>query len=342
MIERVTEKLSINLASSPVRCAFDLCRKPERFGDISIDQFWIERQTVYDAQHRNHQSIIDYFWSVCQRDGAAEERSARETYALALLVPEVRKYGSSAVFADSTLSRSGRSSTATRELDDALRESRNSTLTRVQFRDATGNLLYSEQFDQDAMDCYLQFVGELLGDVDVSGSCSNDGFPASVQARWRRWKDSIGRHRGKHLEKQVLDVISYECRAALHTCYSVAWSALIPHLYFRYGLSHESCVFHRFWHLANPEESSDTHGLFYLFHGHVFALHPAAGFFLKTAAGCELMADWLRQPDSEPFFGCLLNGLCVAINHYSSTRDSISLERRSAYERRLIQRLSTI
>jgi hypothetical protein len=152
---------------------------------------------------------------------------------------------------------------------------------------------------------------------------------AAAVTGWRQVMRSVGRRRGLSLQKQVLDILSYEARASLHRCYSAVWDMrLLPLLEEKYSLSRESLAFLRLWHLDQVSESNLGEATsFHLFHGHVFALHPASGEFLRTQAGRELMGRWLQHP-SEPAFGCLLHSLYVAVLQYGSRRDQAASERK--------------
>jgi len=128
---------------------------------------------------------------------------------------------------------------------------------------------------------------------------------------------SIGRRNGHAVEKQVLDVLSFEARAAFHQCYSAVWCDLLPHLARKYDMDEKSQTFHRFWHLQQREPSDDPKHDFYLFHGHMFALHSAAGDFVSTKTGAELMGQWLTEGGDGPAFRRLLHGLLVAMHDYA-------------------------
>jgi len=126
-----------------------------------------------------------------------------------------------------------------------------------------------------------------------------------------------------------LDVLSYECRAAVHRCYSEVWDHLIFLLADKYDWTDDEVLFHRFWHLDqimpsdHPEKAN-----YHLFHGHIFALHPAGADFMLTKTGRELMGEWLSDPD--PFsapYRRLLHALSVAIYNYAN-RNQIYAELR--------------
>jgi hypothetical protein len=67
---------------------------------------------------------------------------------------------------------------------------------------------------------------------------------------------------------------------------------------------------------------------FHLFHGHVFGLHPASGELLRTAAGRELMAEWLQAP-TVATWERLLHGILVAVFNYAERREQLTSNRRN-------------
>lgn len=138
----------------------------------------------------------------------------------------------------------------------------------------------------------------------------------------------IGRRRGNPVEKQVLDILSYECRAALHRCYSAIWCILLPALRSKYHITDESYLFHQLWHFDRSRESD--HGdqaYFHLFHGHVFGLHPACGPVLLARSGAELFGEWLREGSLQSYHR-VLHALAVAVGFYGGRHNIATLLRK--------------
>lgn len=84
-----------------------------------------------------------------------------------------------------------------------------------------------------------------------------------------------------------------------------------------FSFNDEAQLFHKLWHLSPICESSENGSPLHLFHGHVFALHPAGGMMLKTNAGRGIMEDFLTTKthnDYERF----LNALLISIFHYEN------------------------
>lgn len=139
----------------------------------------------------------------------------------------------------------------------------------------------------------------------------------------------IGRRGGHALDKQVLDILSYECRAAFHRCYSAGCWDLIPRLTLKYHLSPANQCFLHFWHLDHCSESAQgPHAMFHLFHGHIFALHPAGAALLQSPTGRDLLATWLQEPESAAAFGRLLHAIFVTLHRYVEQRETGASNRR--------------
>jgi hypothetical protein len=165
---------------------------------------------------------------------------------------------------------------------------------------------------------------------------NEQGAFACLKETWQRLMRSVGRSRGNQREKQLLDILSYEARAALHDCYSTVWQhLLLPHLSRKYALSAQSERFLRFWHLDHATESNlGDQARFHLFHGHIFGLHPAGALFLSAPAGQALTGAWLADADSESAYQRLLGGLCLAVFQYAAQRDNAADDRKKRPQER--------
>jgi hypothetical protein len=128
--------------------------------------------------------------------------------------------------------------------------------------------------------------------------------------------NTFARRSGNHAKKLALDMLSYECRAAMHRCYSATWEKLLTHLEEKYELDRASVQYHRLMHFDIVLPSDDPRSYFHLFHGHIFALHPGVGLFLQTKTGGELIGEYLRSDDGDRPFQRLLNGLWVSLVDY--------------------------
>jgi hypothetical protein len=321
------------------RFVFALCRKAEQMGPVPVDHWWMRatelyRQRAWRRQRGgNHEAVTEAFWALCCRGGAHHESDVQESYLLSKLLPHARSQGSRRVFADAYLESRPRAGQVARldslaDLGQMIRASNREGLTRLDFQRKTGEALGPPELAPEAVRAYQEFCEDLFGTARAALAADQRAGEAVAVAGWERVMRSVGRRGGQALQKQVLDILSYEARASLHRCYSAVWDMLLlPLLQQKYSLSPESLAFLRLWHLDQASESNlGNASYFHLFHGHVFALHPACGEFLRTEAGRELMGRWLRRP-SERVFGRLLHGLYVAVLHYAGRRAQAASDR---------------
>lgn len=317
--------------------SFELCRKKTPLGPVEVDQFWMPIRSVYEQRQRtarNYAVIVECFWALCLKHATIFSEEVQDSFILAKLLPWTRSNGSRRIFADAVLTSPDRLGTSRRQiiagLDDALARNTHCEIDIVAFRDAVARILGPRPVDEPVQRRYQEIAGELLGAGRTAlQNWGTPGLSAPLQ-KWRSWMTAVGRRGGNSLDKQVLDILSYECRAALHRCYSAAWCELLPYLAARYELSAESIVFHRFWHLEPCQPQGTRDSLFHLFHGHIFALHPAAALFSLTNSGAKLLGDWLLEPEPGPAYRRLLSGLLLAIAAYSNWIEFAATERKAA------------
>jgi len=316
---------------------FQLCRKQAVMGDLKVDQWWMDRRTLYGERGRkkaNHAMIVDYWWSRCMKEGKVFQDEVHESYILAKLLPYARSNGSRRVFGDAVPTRKkieGISvQKATAELDDILATSRDMELDKHQFYLRTADCLGPPEFEPEIVEAYEQLTAEFFGKaLPALQRDGTEGLSVAIQDGEARMK-SIGRRRGHQVEKWALDMLSYMCRAAFHQCYSLVWCDLLRHLKQKYEMDDHSFAFHRLWHLAQREPSNRDDCDFHLFHGHILALHSAAGNLINTKTGGELMAAWLKEAGDGTAFRRLLHGLLVAIHHYAVRNQIYALLRKKS------------
>lgn len=316
--------------------SFELCRKTTQLGPVAVDHFWMPIASVYEQRNRaarNYSAIVEYYWARCMKHATVFDEHVQESYILAKLLPLARSNGSRRVFDDAVLTSPGRLGVSKRqivaELDNALAGQTQRETDIVSFRDATARLLGPPDFDDRVKRRYEEIAGDLLGHGRTAlQRWGPIGLAVPLQ-KWRRRMTAVGRRSGNALDKQVLDILSYECRAALHRCYSATWEQLLRHLDDKYDLSANSIVFHRFWHLDQCQEQGRRDSLFHLFHGHVFALHPAAALFSLTSTGARLLGEWLLEPEPGPAYGRLLTGLLISVGEYARWAETAAFLRRT-------------
>jgi hypothetical protein len=351
MVQNLTEALFVEDGSQPLRfdptsggpffeCGrqfrFQLCRKRAVMGEVIVDQFWLPTQGLYGERKKespNRQAVIDFYWALCWKHATVIHEDIQQSYILANLLPHARSNGARRVFADAGLARSKSAETdkrsMPRQLESMLQESQHKELTEVEFRDRTADLLGPPHYDQAVGNCYRDFEADLLGECYRDLIAQGQRGLLLALEKWRDAMQKLGRRRGHQLEKQVLDILSYEARAAFHRCYSATWDYLLPHLAEKYKLTKESVLFHRLWHFDIQRGAAETdRARFHLFHGSIFSLHPACGNFMLTESGPALVGAWLADHHSVPKYQRLLHGLLVALHQYAERHEVYALLRR--------------
>lgn len=297
--------------NDPCLFKFQLSRKKAYFGDLLIDQFWMKPTSIYgtESDSLNHISLVGCFWALNKRAKSAGETgldidAAIETYVLACLLPQMRTNGSRSVFMDqvpqgswknaSTLKHAGLDQSDF-DLNSLLAKSDYKQESMYEFHRLVGKVLGPKKYDKKTRESYAVFSNYLFGRAQGTFKRAPDQGLDAVFLRWKEWMRGIGRHRGKKTEKTVLDILSYEGRTAIHRCYASVWEELLPLLAKRFELTVESQLFHRLWHRDHIVEATPTTSRFHLFHGHVFALHPASSFFAKSDIGRRLIGDAITE-----------------------------------------------
>jgi hypothetical protein len=305
---------------------FELCRKEVALGNLEFEQWWMDKHSVYGDRNRNASNllpIIDFYVGLCNRHLTILDQHTQDCIILAHLVPHIRSNGARRVVSDAVLTRAktmgaDRRSTVD-ELEQLLRSGRYDEVDIVRFHEQTMGAIGPPDFEDEIWELYQEMADRLLAAGRFAFFEKSGGGVNLAIDQWKEWMTSIGRRRGFEVEKKVLDILSYESRAAIHRCCSQVWDHLVFHLADKYGMSHEAVMFHRFWHLEQQQKSNmPDKGDFRLFHGHVFALHPACSNFLMTPTGRELVGNWLLDPHSSTIYRRMLQGIAIAVFDYSS------------------------
>jgi hypothetical protein len=330
-----TETLAFEIAGQTI--ALEMCRKDESFGSVTVDHWWLPITDLYGQRNRrgrpgNREAILRAYHALAVEEFRTDP-DVEQSYLLARLVPEVRNQGSRRIFLDAFLHRSAkRDRPYLDELNTSIRSTFDRETDEGEFHRQTAEILGPPHLAPDVEAEYRKMEDNLFGPVRGRVAEQPEAAWESVTATWGEWMQTVARKAGHETTKQVLDVLSYEARAALHRVYSAVWNDLLSYLQLMYALSPESRSFLEFWHL-DPCRPGDGPGYFHLFHGHVFGLHPAGAAFIQTAAGHSLLEQWLRH-DTRPglwtrlsqtmtasdrgaaAYRRLLNGLLIATFEY--------------------------
>ena len=320
------------------RYQFSLCWKNTALGDLSIRQWWMDRRGLYGDRKQtsdNRNAIIQCFWARCLREGSAfDDRAVQESYILAALLPFARSNASRRVFLDASLGKRRDESGLHRrekieQLECALRSSRDKEIDALTFHRRTADALSPPGFSQEVVDCYQSLVTEIFDEAcDQLRQDGISGLDIAIE-HWSKKMKSICRRKGHQTEKQALDMLSFERRAAFHRCYSSVWLFLIEALSREYDFSDEEKFFHRFWHLEQVCRSNETNEAnFHLFHGHVFALHPACGNLLMTKTGRELVGSLVHSQNDLNCQRRFFHGMWIAICDYANQESMLKTSRK--------------
>lgn len=314
---------------------FTLKRKQTMLGKLELDQWWMDKRGLYGERNKeseNRQEIIKFFWALCLCQGSAfEDQAVQESYILARLLQHSRSNGSRRVFADASMENSC-SSAELDELNQLLISGKEDKMGPFDFYRNTANFLGPPEYTEEEKDRYQEMVSELMHSA-CSALTNRDllGYQ-EAEERWINYMKTIGRRRGNQLEKCVLDILSYEARAAFHRCYSQVWQYILLHLSKQFYLSDDSVLFHKLWHLDMIMPSNETDKAnFHLFHGHIFGLHPAGSDFIRTSTGQEIIGDMILNPEEDDYHRRFLYGYNLACYKYADRHQvSRELRRQSA------------
>ena len=307
-----------------------LFRKRLELGPAVVDHYWLNTSLLY-GQRKSRSSIPtqihQVYRAICQLDGAFEESDTRETYLLAALLPRMRANGSRRVFADAhlKLSRDDRN-LALCDLDALVRTDDGSAIGSITFARSIWGSLGRSDLTKQEVSSYETICGELLEQPARLLMQDEMASLKLLNANWDSLQRRFGRRGHADEQKSALDVLSYEARAAFHRCYSALWCYLLPALIERFSLSEVTQRFTQLWHF---EHGNDSSARFRVFHGGIFALHPATANLIQTESGKLIIGNFVADPASEDNNSRLLHAVLVATHHYASLRDERNLIRRT-------------
>lgn len=326
------EKLTISLQpdANSRAISFPLFAKKVRLGDVEIKHVWMEKTAIYGQRGKSKTLAIDLadsFWAICVGQGEVNTTDLQQIYLLARLAPESRSNASRDVFNDAHFSTKIKlRQDVASQIEKLLQGYDGAGYTPEKFR------IVTRQLGPCRMNVHSNRKYTELADVLMTDACrmlpsDREGAIALSLQRWNTFQRQWGRRTGFKLEKKILDILSYECRAALHRCYAALWDAFLPTIKEAVGLDDRSEMFLRFWHGEWTEEAPRTGAMVSMFHGHVFALHPGASLLLKVPTGKRILGDFLGRPSNRTR-GHLLWALCVCFAVYKETHDRVKEERR--------------
>ena len=249
-------------------------------GDFSFQQFWVPKPGLFGTREKrsgNHAAVLDFYRSLCVDRINDRHEMSTKVHLLASLLPLVRSNGSQRVFPDASVVTAKdcptQSEFCSETLEIHLKASETEQTTLVEFCNKNREAVGFPIFPHATFSTYRAFESELLVNATDQWWYDPTGAQLLVERRWLQWCDGFGRRRGNKEKKDVLNILSYECKAAFHQAYSALWVEMIPHLSAGNDNQLFSQRFHTLWHLdhriAVPGHDRDIH----LLHGLVLGLH---------------------------------------------------------------------
>lgn len=334
----------IDTADSGKEFAFRLHKKSAQLSGVKLSQWWMPLPRLYKsaAQNKsaapdpNFQTILDLFWEAVRENKFDQDRQQQEKYLLAFLAPQIRSNGSRRVFQDAFLL--SNLPELESEIQGQLKEQLYSPVSPSDFGKFSWVVLGRSPLSAPLRALKDEMTAELLtSPCEKLARGAITAAQEDVLNRWTTWKNHIGRRGKKKTSKKqaegqpeqpdardVLDILSYESRAAFHLAYSNAWCCLIDCAKQRGKMGEYGQRFHQWWHTSPYHEVDHVP----YFSGHVFALHPGCGLFLKTSAGRSLLGNRLRNPTDQRLEHKFYGGMLRALQIYSDRRDEVNSCRR--------------
>ena len=332
------DRLALPVLLGGRRFDFDLCRRVQMLGETPVAHVWMDLRSLYDprpGRGGNSWAVVDYFFARCRADGTLVDRGVAESYLLARLLPHARQDGARRVLPDARLRGGPTARRARQELVELLElmlgQGRPESRTIVEFRDRGADRLGIPTLTEAERQTYGVFVAELLDKPVERVAEDPEGAVGLALSRWSTAMKKWGRRAGHKAEKLILDVVSYECRAAFHRAYACVWSDLLAILPRVMPMTAESLRFAQLWHLELGHDSPSGGCRFSWLHGHVFGLHPAGALLMQTARGRRVVGDYLGADTMEQrsrALARLLYGFELSLYAYRSRRQDVAEDRK--------------
>ena len=307
-----------------------LMSRQTALGDSLFEQFWVPKTGLFGTRNNrsgNHSAVLDFYRCLCVDRVNDRHDMPAKVHLLASLLPLVRSNGSQKVFPDASVVTAKdcptQSEFCSETLELHLKPSEAEQITLIDFCNRNRKALEFPTFPDATYSTYREYESELLANATDQWWHDPTGAQRRVEQRWLQWRDGFGRRRGNKEKKDVLNILSYECKAAFHQAYSAMWVEMIPHLIAGNDNQLFSQRFHTLWHLdhriAVPGHDRDIH----LLHGLVLGLHPALGTLLKTETGSRVVGETVAAPKDTDAQQRILHAILVALHLYAAARRSL-------------------
>lgn len=292
-----------------------------------LHQFWVPKPGLFGIRNRrsgNHAVVLKFFQLLCFERVHDQDNYPAKTHLLASLLPHVRNNKAQDIFPDASIAPPrGCPSTPgfdSEELESQLRVSEHERISVVDFCNRNREAVEFPDYPESTLALYRDFESELFADDTSLWWTDPTTAREQVTQRWLRWRNGIGRHRGNEQQKDVLNILSFESKAAFHQCYSALWCELIPILIVDQENRLMCQRFHSLWHLDQRMNISGRDRDVHLLHGLVLGLHPAFGMLLTTETGKRLVGEMVVAPEDTSAQERFLHAGLVSLYSYATTR----------------------
>jgi hypothetical protein len=274
---------------------FHLLTRPLGLGPgLTARYYWMDSSGFRVARGRrgcdpaNFRNCVGHWWAAMRSLGLGDDPDQVRHLLLATSYALISRGNAlQRVYRDAHL-RPGATDPTGRSLPDPVRDRiRQAVLARDPrpVREVLDELLGWHRPTDDQAALTARVLDGVLGHgVDLVHRRGGDGLHEFL-GRVDEWFLVRMKKGGGGLLRPFLRRFAYECKVAFHRCYANAWVDLIPWLQEHRGLDRLSERFLRFWHVqTQPAERPDGTVEPDAFRGHVLALHPLSGFFMKDPA----------------------------------------------------------
>ena len=306
--------------------SLDLCSRRIVLADNCIQQFWLPKPGLSGTRNRqagNHRAVLDFFQLLCFNRVDDRDINPAKTHLLASLLPHVRNNKAQGIFPDASISPPRGCPTTpgfdSEDLESQLRVSEQERISIFDFCNRNREAVEFPDYPESTFELYREFESELFADDTSLWWADPMTAGENVTQRWLGWRNGFGRRRGNGTKKEVLDILSYESKAAFHQCYSSLWLEILPHLMADQTNREISMRFHTLWHLDHRIASPDQRHI-HLLHGLVLGLHPAFGKLLTTETGTRLIGAAVAAPEDIPAQERFLHAGLVSLYLYAAAR----------------------
>jgi len=294
--------------SDSAEYSFFMEQQQIQLGNISINQIWLPKNTLYGKYHdqdANRIALINFFWKSSEILSTNWDQDVLETYILATLLPETRGNASAKLFKDATLHpgllKKETGKELINQLDLYIKQTSNDPMSQSDFWEKTRRFLGPIEFSEEIHQLYETMSKELFPLASNFSYLNGDQVLELARPTWDKWIKKYSKGGGRNVQINILNILSYEARCALHRCYSFFWSVFTVEIAKINGYSNEFVDFHNLWHLDPVIEDRGDGFRYHLFHGHVPGLHPAGGYLLQTLNGREIVSHYISNPTTESF-----------------------------------------